>query len=97
MNDNFEKRVRDAALAGWWTLLAAAGFLMLQSVIYLLVMSGRPAWFLSLEGPDVSWQEVHNLWFLGLAFFKFYLLLLAVVVLWLTLWARQLRKRTSTS
>ena len=29
MNDVFEKRVRAAAVAGWWTLLIAAGFITL--------------------------------------------------------------------
>ncbi|MGD0819251.1 MAG: hypothetical protein ABSA71_00730 [Desulfomonilia bacterium] len=97
MNDNFEKRLWAAALAGWWTLLVAAGVLMLQWIVYLLVMSGRPMWFLSLWGPDVSWHDVHNIWFLGLGFFKVCLLLLAVVVLWLTLWARRLRKGAGSS
>jgi hypothetical protein len=97
MNDNFEKRVRDAASAGWWTLLLAAGFFMLQWIIYLLVMYIQPAWVLTLWGPEVSWQEAQKLWFLGLACFKVSLGLMAVAVLWLTLWARQLRKRAGTS
>ena len=28
MNDVFEKRVRAAAVAGWWTLLIDVGFLL---------------------------------------------------------------------
>jgi hypothetical protein len=97
MNDNFEKRVWDAALAGWWTLLVAAGFLMLQWIVYLLVMSGRPAWFLTLEGPGSTWQEIRTVWFWFLAGFKACLLLVAFLLVWLTLWARQLRKRAGTS
>ena len=30
MNDVFEKRVRAAAVAGWWTLLIAVGFITLH-------------------------------------------------------------------
>jgi hypothetical protein len=43
-------------------------------------------------GPDVSWDfmQVVSLWFLGV--FKLFLWFLILVVLWLTLWARQLRK-----
>jgi hypothetical protein len=29
MNDSFEKKVRAAAVAGWWVILIAAGFLTL--------------------------------------------------------------------
>ena len=52
MNDIFEKRVRAAAVAGWWTVLIAVGFITLQWIIYLVVMSARPAWLLVMWGPD---------------------------------------------
>ncbi len=97
MNNVFEKRVRAAAVAGWWVLLVAAGFLVLQWIIYLVVMSARPAWLLSLWGPDVSWSFVQNVWFWAAAIFKLCLWLLALVVLWLTLWAWQLRKQVGSS
>ena len=58
MDDTFEKRVRAAAVAGWWTLLIAAGFLAFQWIAYLLVISTRPAWLPSLWGPDLGWQAV---------------------------------------
>jgi hypothetical protein len=92
MNDNFEKKVCSAGVAGWWTLLVVAAFLLLQWVLYLLIMSSRPAWLLSLWGPGVNWQYVQNFWFLALVFLKVSMLVLALVSLWLTLWARQLRK-----
>ena len=63
MNDIFEQRVRAAAVAGWWTFLIAAGFLMLQWVLYLLFMSARPGWLLSLWGPGANWPTVQNLSF----------------------------------
>lgn len=50
MNDPFEKRVRAAAVAGWWTLLVAVSFLTLQWFAYLAVMSARPAWLVTLWG-----------------------------------------------
>jgi hypothetical protein len=65
MNDTFENRVRAAAMAWWWTLLIGAGFLAIQWVIYLLIMSARPAWLLSLWGPDVSWQTCPECLVLG--------------------------------
>ena len=92
MNDVFEKRVRAAAVAGWWTLLIAVGFLLLQWIVYLVVTSTRPSWLLSLWGPDVTWPFLQSVWFWGVASLKVCLWLLALVVLWLTLWARRLRK-----
>ena len=92
MNDDFERRVRGAGVAGWWTLLVAAAVFLLQWVAYLFVMSSRPAWVMSLWGPGVTWEFVQNAWWLGTALLKFCLLAMAIPCLWLTLWARQLRK-----
>jgi len=58
MNDIFEKRVRAATVAGWWTLLIAVGFITLQWLIYLAVMSARPAWFLTMWGPETDWATM---------------------------------------
>jgi len=93
MNDPFERKVHAAAIAGWWVLLIAAAFLLLQTILYHLIMSTRPAWFLALCGPDISWSFVQNLWLWVMSIFKMCLWLLALVAIWLTLWARQLPKR----
>ena len=93
MNDVFEKRVRAAAVAGWWTLLIAIGFITLLWVIYLVVLSARPAWLLAMWGPGMDWPFVQTVWFLAIAVLKFIVWLMALVVIWLTLWARQLRNR----
>ena len=96
MNDVFEKRVRGAAVAGWWTLLIAIGFVLIQWIGYRLLMSARPAWLLSLcWGPDTTWSFVQTVWFWGIAIMKICIWPLALVTLWLTLWARQLRKQAS--
>ena len=90
MNDIFEKRVRAAAIAGWWTVLIAVGFITLMWIIYLAVMSARPAW---LWGPDIDWAFVQRVWFCAIAFLEFVVWLMALATIWLTLWARQLRKQ----
>jgi hypothetical protein len=97
MDTTFEMRVRTAATAGWWTLLIGAAFLTLQWILFLLVMSARPAWILSLWGGGLDWENVRNVWFWGAAVFKLCLWLLALAVVWLTLWARQLRKNPAGS
>jgi len=94
MNDVFEKRVRAAAVAVWWTILIAIGFILVQWLVYLLVISARPAWVLSWWGRDINWSFVQTVWFWAIAVLKFCVWLLAMVAIWLTLWARQLRKRT---
>jgi uncharacterized membrane protein (Fun14 family) len=93
MNDVFQMRVRAAAVAGWWTLLIGVVFLSLQWLVYLAVMSHRPAWLLCLWGPETSWPLIQSVWFWATAILKLCLWLAALLVLWLTLWARQLRKR----
>jgi len=96
MNDVFEKRVRAAAVAGWWTLLVDAGFLLIQWVLYLLIMSARPALLLSLWGPGTTWSFVQTVWFWAILIMKACVWPLALLNLWLTLWARQLRKRSNS-
>jgi hypothetical protein len=91
MNDNFERKVHSAAVAGWRTVLVAAAVVVLQWVAYHVVMSSRLALVLSLWGSE-SWSEVQHLWLLGTVVLKILLFVLALLCLWLTLWASQLRK-----
>jgi len=93
MNDVFEKKLRAAAVAGWWVVLIVLGFIFLQWVIYLAVMRTRPGWYLAMWGPDVEWAFVHTVWFWAIVVLKFVLWLMVFAVLWLTLRARQLRKQ----
>ena len=96
MNDTFENRVRAAAVAGWWTVLIAVAFITLQWIIYLVVMAARPAWLLSMWGPGTDWAFVQKVWFWVIVVLKFVFWLMTLVVIWLTLWARQLRKRAGS-
>jgi hypothetical protein len=92
MNDAFEKKVRAAAVAGWWVLLIAYALLLVTWIAYLGLVSARPAWLLMMWGQDVTWDflQTVSLWYMGV--FKLSIWLLFLVVLWLTMWARQLRK-----
>jgi hypothetical protein len=91
MNDAFEKRVRAAAVAGWWVVLIAVAFIAVQWIAYLAVMETRPAWLPSLWGPNLHWAFVQMVWFWAVAVMKFVLWLMVLMTLWLTLWARQLK------
>jgi hypothetical protein len=92
MNDSFEVRIRSAAAAGWRTVLIGLAFLLVQWILYLIFMSARPSWLLSLWGPNISWEAMNQIWFWALVLIKAFLAVLAFVALFLTLWARQLRK-----
>lgn len=93
MNDVFEKRVRAAAVALWWVVLIGVAFITLQWFAYLAVIHAKPAWILSMWGPNIGWAFVQTVWFWAIAILKFVAWLMVLIALWLTLWARQLRKR----
>lgn len=92
MNDVFTTRVRAAAVAGWWTLLVGVAFITLAWLAYLCMMTTRPACVLSLWGPNVNWADIQHISLWAITVFKLALWLLALLVIWLTLWARQLKK-----
>ena len=77
MNDVFEKRVRAAAVAAWWAVLVAVAFVVLQWLVYLAVIHARPAWILSMWGPNLDWAFVQAVWFWGVAVLKFVVWLMA--------------------
>ena len=95
--DMLPGRVRAAAIAAWWTLLVAAAFVTFQWLVYLAAVSVKPAFVLSLWGPGATWDDVRTLWFQALALLKLSLWPLALVAVWLTLWARQLRRNARIS
>jgi hypothetical protein len=97
MDDSFQVRVHDAAVAAWWTLLIAFVFFAFQWVTYLGVMATQPAWVASLWGPGATWESIRTVWFQALVFLKVTLWLLVLAALWLTLWAKRLRKRAHTA
>jgi hypothetical protein len=92
MDNAFRAKVRAAAVAAWWTFLIAVAFVIVQWLGYLLALQLRPAWFLSLCGPGVTWESLQTTWFNALVLVKLGLWPIAIAALWLTLWARSLRE-----
>ena len=92
MNNCFENRVWAAAVAGWWAILIAWAALALAWLAYLGITSVRPAWLLSLCGPDVSWSELETISLWIIAVFKLCIWLAAFAATWLTLWSWRLHK-----
>ena len=96
MNDGFAEKIRSASVAGWWTLLIATGFMVVNWLGYLIIMNIKPDWLLDFwGGGEISWADVQLIWFGMAALFKVLIWILALVVIWLTLWARRLRKSQS--
>ncbi len=93
MDDQFTQRVRSAAVAGWWTVLIGLIWLTTAWFIFLAIMARRSEWMLCLwGGKDITWPMMQNisLWFFGV--FKLVWYVLILITIWLTLWARQLRR-----
>lgn len=93
MDEVFIKKVRTAATAGWWTLLIAYCLLLIQWFAYLLIIPRQPAALLCLWGEGMSWQEIRDIWLWGMVMYKLGVGMMLFVVIWLTLWARQLAKK----
>jgi hypothetical protein len=96
MNDLFEKKVMAAAVALWWVVLVGIGFVTLIWLMYLAVMAYQPGWLITMWGPEITWSFVQEVWFWAVVGVKFCAWLFVFVALWLTLWAKQLRKTDRT-
>jgi hypothetical protein len=93
MDEIFAKKVRAAAVAGWWTLLIAYCLLLIEWIAYLLIMAKQPEGILCLFGKGVTWPEIRTIWLWALVVFDLGVAMMLFVVIWLTLWARQLAKK----
>lgn len=91
--DPFERRLRAASRAGWWTLLVGVGVVLLQWLVYLAVTSRRPSWVLALWGSTMSWEDIQSVWLYAILAMRMLLFALALSVVWATIWAAALRKR----
>jgi hypothetical protein len=93
MDEIFAKKVRAAAVAGWWTFLIFYCLLIIQWLAYLLIMSKQPAAILHICGEGVTWSEIRTIWLWGMVAFKLCVGMMLFILVWLTLWARQLAKK----
>ncbi len=93
MDDLFTKRVRTAAIAGWWTLLIFYCVLLIQWLAYLLITAKQPAGILLIWGEGVTWPEIRTIWLWAMVAFKLSIAMMLFVIIWLTLWAKQLAKK----
>ena len=93
MNGNLAKSVGAAARAAWGTVVLGAAWLTVGYVVWLVILDARPAWVLALwGGGDLAWSTVQemSLWFTGA--FKAVLFVVVLAAVWLSLWARGLKR-----
>ena len=87
------KRVRAAAGAGWWTMLIVLIYALLQWCGFLAIIHYQPYWIRSWwGGGDLDWPEIHQLLLLFQAIFELVMLVALVVVVWMSIWARKLKR-----
>ncbi len=92
-SEQLGRKVRAAAVAGWWTVLIAAVVMTVQWFVCLAYLYYKPAWLLSLwGGGELDWPTVHTIVLYFFVVFKLMLFAAVVAALWLTLWARRLKR-----
>lgn len=92
MNDAFTQRVRLAGVAAWWTVLVGVIWMTAAWLGSMLMLSLQPEWFLRLWGGGMDWKEVHAVMVRFLAGFKLIFFVCVLAAIWLTLWARKLKR-----
>ncbi|MCE5328251.1 MAG: hypothetical protein LLG01_17745 [Planctomycetaceae bacterium] len=92
LNDILARRVKAAAGAAWWTLLIMVIILTGAWIGVLLVTHQRPEWVGNLIGGKIDWDQIHTmyLWFFGAM--KMILWVVFMLSVWLSIWARKLRR-----
>ena len=73
-------------------VLIAVAFVVLQWLVYLAVIHARPAWVLSMWGPNFDWAFVQTVWFWAIAVLKFIVWLMVLIALWFTLMGEAVEK-----
>ena len=93
MDEMFMKKIRTAAVAGWWTLLIAYCLLLISWFGYLQIMTMQPEGMLCLFGKGATWAEIRTVWLWGLVAYKLVVAMMLFIVIWLTIWAKKLAKK----
>jgi len=93
MDEILAKKVKAAAVAGWWTVLIAYFILLIQWIAYLGIIKIQPSAILCFWCGDLTWPEIRDIWLLAMVAYKLCVAVMIFIVIWLTLWAKQLAKK----
>jgi len=93
MSESGDKRLGAAVRAAWCTIIIWAIWLTIAWFVWLGMMHAQPGWILALwGGGDLTWADVQRvtIWFFGA--FKALMLVAVMASIWLTLYARRLKR-----
>ena len=91
MDDLLYKKVHAAASAGWWTLLVAVIFATIVWAAFLAMGHCKCPCVSAMWG-GVSWDTIQTVAIWAMAAFKIVIWTIFLVVVWLTIWARKLKR-----
>lgn len=94
MNDAFAIRVRAAATALWWTVLIAVLWVMAMWLLWMGLLHSRPDFVIWAMGGSVTGDQVHWVMIVAIMVARFFVLILILTAIWLSFWARRLRRLT---
>ena len=92
---DLRERVRSAAVAGWWTILIMMLWMTTGWLLWVFVLLPcKPDWILFLWGGEefLNWQRVYDTFFHFMVTWKLIMFVMMTVTIWLSLWARKLKK-----
>jgi hypothetical protein len=79
-------------VAGWWCTLVTWVLLYISYFWFIALERSHSAWYQGVWGPDVDWKFIGRAGLLAFVAFKLLAFMLFISSLWLTLWARGLRR-----
>ena len=61
-------------------------------LVCLAYLSARPQWLITLWGGGITWEEVHSVMIMFFGVFKLILFVGVLGTIWVTIWARKLKR-----
>ena len=90
--DAFGKRVRTAAVAGWWTILIGAAWISAAWFFTTWILAAKPDWVLALWGGIITWEDASDIVVRYFTTFKIIFFVMLMLTIWLSIWASKLKK-----
>jgi hypothetical protein len=91
MDELYYKKVRAAAVAGWWTILFAVLLGLIIAGSSMLTLHYKPAWVLSFWS-GVTWNDFQNVILWMIVGYRLTVWAMLLIVIWLSLWAAKLKR-----
>ena len=90
--DAFGKRVRTAAVAGWWTIIIGVIWMTAGWFVMMWILTVKPGWVLTVWGNIITWDDAQTLTLWIFSAFKLIFFVMILLTIWLTIWGKELKK-----